>query len=333
MDFSEKWGTDIEAAVELALADLKLPREEVDIIVLEEPSRGFFGIGSKLAKVRVQKKEYLLEAERAKEKEEKKAALIEKYSKKAENSRREGGRSGRVEDRNRKRRDRSEAPAANRAEGSEAKVDTASAGESGLSEGSAERRERSRRNRRGRHPERPAAAEETVSYVGDLEDFASSIVAREPEEDLTICEDHVALTFLKGVTKEMGLDLDIVVKQGKESIYVDITGKDSGTVIGKRGQTLDAIQYLTSLVVNKDRSKYVRVVVDAENYRAKREKTLEQLARRLAAKVEKNGKSLRLEPMNPYERKVIHATLQGDPAVVTRSEGQDPYRRVIIELK
>ena len=131
----------------------------------------------------------------------------------------------------------------------------------------------------------------------------------------------------------MGLEVDIAAKEGKKSLYIDINGKDSGTIIGKRGQTLDAIQYLTSLVVNKENEDYTRVVVDAENYRAKREKTLEQLAIRLAGKVARTKRSVRLEPMNPYERKVIHATLQNHPQVMTRSEGQDPYRRVIIELK
>ncbi|MPN63306.1 hypothetical protein SDC9_211064 [bioreactor metagenome] len=130
----------------------------------------------------------------------------------------------------------------------------------------------------------------------------------------------------------MGLTLKISVEGNDSCIYVEMDGKDSGTIIGKRGQTLDAIQYLTSLVVNKDKDKYQRVVVDAENYRAKREKTLEQLANRLADKVIKSRKSVRLEPMNPYERKVIHATLQSNSRVTTRSEGEEPYRRVIIEL-
>ena len=130
----------------------------------------------------------------------------------------------------------------------------------------------------------------------------------------------------------MGLQLNITAKAGDESLYLDINGKDSGTVIGKRGQTLDAIQYLTSLVVNKDEEKYTRVVVDAENYREKRERTLEQLANRLADKVVRTKKPVRLEPMNPYERKVIHATLQSNPNVTTKSEGEEPYRRVIIEL-
>ena len=131
----------------------------------------------------------------------------------------------------------------------------------------------------------------------------------------------------------MGLSVNIKVFEGEDCVYVDIDGEDSGTVIGKRGQTLDAVQYLTSLVVNKGDEKYKRVVVDAENYRVKREKTLIALANRLAEKVVRSGRSVRLEPMNPYERKVIHATLQCNPSVTTRSEGDEPYRRVIIELK
>ena len=146
-------------------------------------------------------------------------------------------------------------------------------------------------------------------------------------------EDHEALTFLKDVTEKMGLSLDFKLKTGNDVVYIEMNGKDSGTVIGKRGQTLDAIQYLTSLVVNRESEKYIKVVIDAENYRAKRQKTLEQLANRLASKVIKTKRYVRLEPMNPYERKIIHATLQKNPNIITRSEGEEPYRRVIIELK
>ena len=151
--------------------------------------------------------------------------------------------------------------------------------------------------------------------------------------DLTVVEEHEALTFLKDITEKMGLDLNFSARVGEDLVYVEMNGKDSRTVIGKRGQTLDAIQYLASLVVNKDNENYTKVVVDAENYRAKRERTLEQLANRLAAKVIKTRKHVRLEPMNPYERKVIHATLQKNPEITTRSEGEEPYRRVVIELK
>ncbi|MDD4377135.1 MAG: protein jag [Eubacteriales bacterium] len=252
MDFSEKWGTDVDTAVELALADLKLTIDEVDVTVLEEPSRGFFGIGSKLALVRVEKKKNPdKKAEDKIEKNDNTKALLQKK------------------------------------------------------------------------------AEKSVSKKEPVK----KVVIEEPKGDMEPCDDHVAISFLKEVTDQMGLNLDISAKLNDDNVYVDIQGKDSGTIIGKRGQTLDAIQYLTSLVVNKDAENYVRVVVDAENYRSKREKTLEQLAERLAEKVVKTKKSVRLEPMNPYERKVIHATLQNSPHVITRSEGQDPYRRVIIELK
>ncbi len=278
MDFSEKWGNDVEAAVKLALEDLNLTRDEVDVTVLEEPSRGFFGIGAKLAKVRVEKKKAPAKVVEPKvEQKQEKPAKAVKQEQTVEKAKPERERSPKKETHNKKRKDK---PSSKR----------------------------------------------------DFEN-AEPVIAKEPEENLTPCENHVALTFLDEVTKEMGLELDITAKEGKDVLYVDIQGKDSGTIIGKRGQTLDAIQYLTSLVVNKEQNAYTRVVVDAENYRAKREKTLELLATRLASKVVRTKKSVRLEPMNPYERKVIHATLQNHPRVTTRSEGQDPYRRVIIELK
>ena len=271
-DFSEKWGTDVDTAVQLALADLKLTIDEVDVTVLEEPSRGFFGIGSKLALVRVEKKK----------KPEEKA-----HPKKAETSKKE------------------------HREHKKDFNDTKFA-ESKFSESK-------------KQNEKEASGDEKTEDTILLKEI--------PEENLKVCENHIALDFLREVTDEMGLSLDITAKEGEETLYINIQGKDSGTIIGKRGQTLDAIQYLTSLVVNKDREKYMRVVIDAENYRAKREKTLEALAQRLASKVVKTRRSVKLEPMNPYERKVIHSTLQSNPKVVTRSEGQDPYRRVIIELK
>ena len=138
---------------------------------------------------------------------------------------------------------------------------------------------------------------------------------------------------MKEITEKMGLNLNIKARVGENMVHLDIEGKDSGTVIGKRGATLDAIQYLTSLVVNKNNENYIKVVVDAEHYRSKRQRTLEALANRLANKVQKTRKFVKLEPMNPYERKIIHATLQNNPNVTTRSEGEEPYRRVVIELK
>ena len=267
MNFSEKWGTSIEEAVSLALNDLKVGRDEVEVTVLEQPSKGFFGIGSKLAKVRVE----------IKKPEPAPAPVCEKPAPKAAPERKE----------------------------------------------KPEKKERPERH--GNGGKKPAKKEHKEEKI-------EKIIPERPS-DLIETEDHVAITFLNEVAEKMGLTLNIKAMVNDECVYVDIDGKDSGTIIGKRGQTLDAIQYLTSLVVNKgDNKKYVRVVVDAENYRAKREKTLRQLAERLANKVVRTRKSVRLEPMNPYERKVIHATLQSNPNVTTRSEGEEPYRRVIIEL-
>lgn len=271
MDVTEKWGDDIDSAVELALAELKLTRDEVDVTVLEEPSRGFFGIGSKLALVRVEKKKT------------EPALEIKKESKKP------------------------------------AKVEITEEKES------KHRKEKAARAERLPKEKKVLPSEEVV--------FEEKSELNSEMKNLPICENHVAKEFLKEVTEQMGLKLDLLVRADDNNVYVEVNGEDSGTIIGKRGQTLDAIQYLTSLVVNKDKSSYIKVVVDAENYRSRREETLEKLANRLAGKVVRSKRMIKLEPMNPYERKVIHATLQSNSRVITRSEGQDPYRRVIIELK
>ena len=114
---------------------------------------------------------------------------------------------------------------------------------------------------------------------------------------------------------------------------IDLSGEDMGILIGKRGQTLDSLQYLVSLVVNKKSENYVRVKLDTENYRERRKETLETLAKNIAYKVKRTKRSVSLEPMNPYERRIIHAALQNDKYVTTRSEGEDPFRHVIISLK
>lgn len=276
MDYSEKWGVDVEEAVKLALIDLKVPREEVTVTVLEQPSKGFFGIGSKLAKVRVEK----IKAEEKKpEKSEEPIKELKKEKPQNKENR---------EHKNHKKNKK-------------------------------DRKEYKKENK-------------TREQSSDFEESSLNIEVVNKEE-LQDVDSHEALDFLKDVTEKMGLSLNLKAKTGDAIVYIEMDGKDSGTIIGKRGQTLDAIQYLTSLVINKNSEKYIKVVVDAENYRAKRQKTLEQLANRLAAKVIRTKKYVRLEPMNPYERKVIHATLQQNPDITTRSEGEEPYRRVVIELK
>lgn len=263
MNFSEKYGNDIEEAVALALRDLKATKDEVEIEVLEEPSKGFLGLGSKLAKVRVTLKE-----------EEKPEETVE--------------------------------------EESAADVEVVENNE-----------------------ETVIIKHEKTSYKEENRPVHKErrSVANERPEGLEPADDHAAVEFLKKTTEEMGMELSFSCMANEDNVYVDISGKDAGNIIGKRGQTLDAVQYLTSLVVNKDSSNYIRVIIDAENYRAKREKTLQQLADRLAAKVVRTKRSVRLEPMNPYERMVIHAALSDNKKVTTRSEGEEPYRRLIIDLK
>ena len=269
MRYSEKWGDSIESAVEFALQDLKLTKDQVTITVLEEPSKGFLGLGSKLAKVRVE------EIVQEKAKPEKKAEVKEE---KAEPSIKE------------------QQPKQNG--------------------------EKKKKKEKKNNNENRKATE--IALEKDID-----LVSKRPD-DLVESADHPAKAFLEQVASDMGIEVSVKVFTNADSVYVDIEGKDTGTVIGKRGATLDAVQYLTSLVVNKDENKYIRVVVDAEGYRARREITLEKLAIRLAEKAVKTGKNVRLEPMNPYERKVIHTTLQGVPSVTTKSEGDEPFRRVVI---
>lgn len=249
MDFSEKWGKDVETATALALDELKCSKDEVKITVLEEPSRGFLGIGSKLAKVRVEKIE-VSENDKTEEIE-----VTEEVNE--------------------------------------------------------------------------TVTEETVE--NEISEVTSKKLIR--PDNMKEIDEHPALSFLKETTEKMGFELSFKAYADDNNVFIDIAGKDAGTIIGKRGQTLDAIQYLTSLAVNKKSEDYVRVVLDAENYRSKREKTLERLAHRLADKVVRTKRSVKLEPMNPYERMVIHAALVNSPKVKTRSEGEEPYRRVVIELK
>ena len=132
---------------------------------------------------------------------------------------------------------------------------------------------------------------------------------------------------------EMKVSIAVTVDEDEKTVNVDLSGDDMGVLIGKRGQTLDSLQYLTSFVVNKETDEYYRVKVDTENYRERRQETLEKLARNIAAKVKRTRRAVSLEPMNPYERRIIHSTLQNDRYVVTRSDGEEPYRHVIISLK
>ena len=147
-------------------------------------------------------------------------------------------------------------------------------------------------------------------------------------------EDNVKF-FLNDVFAAMNIEVVVNVEydEKERNMNIDLAGEDMGMLIGKRGQTLDSLQYLVSLVVNKETEEYVRVKVDTENYRERRKATLENLAKNMAHKVKRIRRSVSLEPMNPYERRIIHAALQDDKYVITHSEGDEPYRRVVITPK
>lgn len=301
MKVSEKWGDSVDSAVAAALKDLKLSREEVDVEVLEESSKGFLGIGSTLAHVRVTPKEEIPTKRFAdKVSIDSVGDIDDILANLPEN------RVVTVADEIRENYDLFEQEEMEDARALEKKKRATS-----------KTKEKKNRKEKAEKREKNISNEPLLVDVSQLQD----------------ADDHPVQAFLSELAENMGIDLTFKVKTGNGIVHIEAGGPDTATIIGKRGQTLDAVQYLASLVVNKDSDDYTRVVIDAENYRAKREKTLENLANRLAGKVERSGRRITLEPMNPYERKVIHATLQSNPKVETRSEGRDPYRRVIIEKK
>ena len=292
MRSSEKWGVDVETAVDLALKELKIDREDAEIEVLEESSNGFLGIGSKLARVRVTAKADAEPQVKEKAKFDDIDAILAGLP---ENTKQE------LPDEVRADYERFEAE---------------------------EREDARAREKAHRKEKEKSRSRSKKKYSLSLEDTMLYEVKK-----LDPVEGHPVEAFLRDIAEQMGIDLDFSVRANDELVFVEITGRDTGTIIGKRGSTLDAVQCLASYVVNKDAGKYIRVILDAENYRSKRETTLVNLANRLAGKVERTGRPVTLEPMNPYERKVIHCTLQSHPYIKTRSEGKDPYRKVIIETK
>jgi len=182
--------------------------------------------------------------------------------------------------------------------------------------------------------------EEKVEPVKEKvsENVVEEIVEEVPEKEETLAEVEpqtieACITFLKDVLKTMDMEVSITSEIDEDgALSINMEGENMGILIGKRGQTLDSLQYLTNRVANKMQEGYVRVKLDTENYRARRKETLENLAKNIAHKVKRTRRSVALEPMNPYERRIIHSALQGDKAVSTHSEGDEPYRKVVVTL-
>lgn len=174
---------------------------------------------------------------------------------------------------------------------------------------------------------------ESVNIITEDPVIASVKEAAEKIEEIDVVA--IAKKFLEDVFKAMDLmvNMDIKYNDSLKNLDVELSGDEMGVLIGKRGQTLDSLQYLISLVVNKGTSEYIRVKVDTENYRERRKETLENLAKNISYKVKRTRRSVSLEPMNPYERRIIHSALQNDKYVTTHSEGEEPFRRVVVVPK
>ena len=183
------------------------------------------------------------------------------------------------------------------------------------------------------HGEKPKQTTEKVEKKEEIKNDAP--VKREVElADVTDETKEAVSAFLKDTLKAMGMEVEIASDIDEDgSLSINMSGPNMGILIGKRGQTLDSLQYLANRVANKHQSGYVRVKLDTENYRARREETLKHLAKNIAHKVKRNRRPVALEPMNPYERRIIHSALQNDPYVTTHSEGEEPYRKVVVTLK
>ncbi len=159
-------------------------------------------------------------------------------------------------------------------------------------------------------------------------EYKPGVTSKETEENIKIIKD-----FLMLVAKNIQRNIEVSVKEIGENIVIDVKGDDLSVLIGRHGKTLESMRYLISLMVNKDKENYKRIIFDVEGYRKKRDNSLERLARNVATRVIKTKKEVKLDPMNPYERRIVHSALQRNRLVTTRSEGEEPYRHVVVYLK
>lgn len=294
-------------AITKACIELGVSSDQLEIQVISEGSNGFFGIGSKPAVIKVRKIEPVSEEEEMKEIVE--TVKLDSF--------------------------KEEAPVQE-----EKKTEAIKPVKKEIKEPKAvsekprqpkpvkERAAKEKQPREFREPKEKQVREKTAKPAKPVE------ILTDPEEIKEV--ENRAKVFLLDVFASMNLgEVEITSEYNTTdgSLEVDFEGEDMGILIGKRGQTLDSLQYLTSLVVNKGKSNYIRVKLDTEDYRKRRKETLENLARGIAYKVRKTRKPVILEPMNPYERRIIHSALQGNKFVETVSEGEESYRHVVVKLK
>ena len=316
--FIEASGKTVKDAIQNGLKELGCTLDEVETSVIDMGSPGLFGMFGKPAKVRLTVKEedhsfdiempvfsldQPAQGRKREKKRESKPAKVEQSAPKA-------------------------APA-KKAEEPVAEIKDEPVQEAAAEEPKSEkRRSRSRKDKERKENREPRPEPVTVAAPAEpAEPFVAT-----PEEALSDTA-RGARDFLLGLTEKMDVATQIEVSESEEQLRMQLSGENMSILIGRRGETLDALQYLTSLNVNRNREEYLRVSLDTENYRAKREEALRKLAVRMANRAKKSGRRVALEPMNPNERRILHSALQNDPEVTTHSEGEEPYRRVIITLK
>lgn len=319
MDMIKVTAKTLDEAITKALIQLGTTSDNLDYTVIEKGSSGFLGLFSKDVVIEAKKKrdndlemDNLFESIKAESqpvketKEPKKEREIQKKEPKEPKESKKENKKDKPEQKNEPKQkaesknERNQITGGNRQKQEKAEK--------------SEKSEKALKSEKSEKPEKPAKPEKTINVEA--------------------C-DKSAKEFLSQVFQAMGIEvqLETSYNESDRELTVNMSGADMGILIGKRGQTLDSLQYLVSLVVNKECDGYLRVKLDTENYRARRKETLETLAKNIAYKVKRTRRSVSLEPMNPYERRIIHAALQNDKYVVTRSEGEDPFRHVVVSLK
>lgn len=306
MDYIEISAKNKDEAIIKASMQLETPSDELDIQIISEGSSGFLGFGSKPAIIRVRKKEIV----KPEEKEVEELFSSEPVSKVIEPKK--------AVEPVKKSMPKKEEKVMPKREFAKQEEPV--------------KKPAKHREAFGKAKEKSSKAESLKKEFVKKESRPVELITDEAE----IAEiKKISTEFLTNVFKTMELDVSITAEYNTEDRCLDLefSGDDMGILIGKRGQTLDSLQYLTSLVVNKNRNSYVRIKLDTEDYRNRRKETLENLAKGIAYKVRKTRKPVVLEPMNPYERRIIHSALQGNRYVETFSEGEEPYRHVVVKTK
>lgn len=320
MDFIEVSAKNVDEAITKACIALGVSSDRLDIQVVSEGSSGFLGFGSKPAVIKAKKKEEpeVKAEEKAEEKPEEPVQATKdiKEGKEADKAR-EDKKADAASDEVRKDYKKDYKKDFRKDYKKDFKKDY--------------KKDSFQKNSYQKDSYQKADVQEGAAPARVIKEV---VIPVKTEEEIAAMKAS-ASKFLEGVFRAMELPVEITMEYSKEEgcLNIDFAGQDMGILIGKRGQTLDSLQYLTSLVVNKDQDGYVRVKLDTEDYRKRRKETLENLAKNIAFKVKRTRKSVSLEPMNPYERRIIHSALQGNRYVETHSEGNEPYRHVVVTYK